>query len=125
MRDRLLPIVRLADVLGLKRTFRDLETKEELIDQRQQLFNPMRLSETKVIVEESENELEYKREYKLTNSIRILVIKIGARRLGIAVDTIHGSEEILVKNAVFIHEIHRAGHHNKERICSNRSLRHE
>lgn len=36
-------------------------------------------------------------DYKMPSIVRILVIKIGARRLGLSVDMIHGSEEILVK----------------------------
>lgn len=97
LRDRLLPIVRLADILGLQRTFEDPETGESLNDQRNKLFDSTRLSESQVIINAPENDHKDRREYKLTNIIRILVIKIGARRLGLAVDMIHGSEEILVK----------------------------
>lgn len=61
-RGGLLPIIHLADVLGIKR-----EDSESL----------MKTDSTK--------------------TIRILVIKMGSKRIGIAVDKIHGSEEILVK----------------------------
>lgn len=56
LRGKLLPIIHLADILGIKRT--------------------------------CQND---------GNVIRILVIKIGSKRFGIAVDQIHGNEEILVK----------------------------
>jgi two-component system, chemotaxis family, sensor kinase CheA len=55
LRGKLLPIVHLADVLGLKRTYH-------------------------------------------SHIVRILVLKIGSKRFGIAVDAIHGSEETLVKS---------------------------
>lgn len=98
LRDRLLPIVRLADILGLQRTYEDPETGAQLIDQRNNIFNAMRVSESQVSEsQEPESASNDRRKYKLSNIIRILVIKIGARRLGLAVDTIHGSEEILVK----------------------------
>lgn len=37
------------------------------------------------------------KESDLSNTIRILVLKIGSKRFGVAVDSIHESEEILVK----------------------------
>lgn len=97
LRGRLLPIVRLSDVLGLKRTFVDPTTGERVADQRQHLFHVLRQPEMETQASQLLSEREDRRGYKLTNIIRILVIKIGARRLGLAVDTIHGSEEILVK----------------------------
>ncbi|MEN6348765.1 MAG: chemotaxis protein CheW, partial [Syntrophomonas sp.] len=67
LRGGLLPIVHLADVLGLPRTYNSTGSV-----QKPHMRN-------------------------INNVIRILVIKIGSRKLGIAVDAIHGSEEILVK----------------------------
>jgi len=97
LRGRLLPIVQLADVLGLERTYIDPETGLRIPDKRKRLFDGRRATE--IVPEEllSSEKIEDKRSYKLTNIVRVLVIKIGARRLGLSVDTIHGSEEILVK----------------------------
>lgn len=97
LRGRLLPIVRLADVLGLERTFIDDVTGKRIPDKRKRIFNHLRQPE---LVEQSLTNgqpLDERRGYKLTNIVRILVIKIGARRLGLSVDAILGSEEILVK----------------------------
>lgn len=97
LRGRLLPIVHLADVLGLVRTFTNPVTGEKLPDKRKKIA----IANSAVVENPSEGygagPAEERRGYKLTNIIRIIVIKIGARRLGLSVDTIHGSEEILVK----------------------------
>lgn len=69
LRGRLLPIVHLSDVLGLQGT-----------------------------CPTSPREAAYSASHESTSGItRILVLKIGSRQFGIAVDAIHGSEEILVK----------------------------
>jgi two-component system, chemotaxis family, sensor kinase CheA len=93
LRGKLLPIVRLADVLGLDRKFVDPETGALKPDKRKLLFDARRQTAT-AQVEQGVND---RRGYRLTNIVRILVIKIGSRRLGLSVDAIHGSEEILVK----------------------------
>jgi two-component system chemotaxis sensor kinase CheA len=80
LRGGLLPIVHLADVLGLSRTNENSPGSELLAG-----GSPDGAGEAKL------------RLRSLGNILRILVIKIGSRKLGIAVDAIHGSEEILVK----------------------------
>jgi two-component system, chemotaxis family, sensor kinase CheA len=97
LRGRLLPIVRLSDVLGLQRTYLDPTTGEYKADKRDRIFHLSRkaeLMEKKDPLAATEDE---RRGYKLTNIVRIIVIKIGSRRMGLSVDTIFGSEEILVK----------------------------
>ncbi|PKM77037.1 MAG: hypothetical protein CVU90_09260 [Firmicutes bacterium HGW-Firmicutes-15] len=95
LRGGLLPIVHLADVLNLKRTYFDPEANEKKEEKRKTLFG--------YIQQNSENENPdkgakgYFKMRAVTGILRILVIKIGSRKLGIAVDAIHGSEEILVK----------------------------
>lgn len=96
LRGKLLPIVRLSDVLGLERTYLDPVTGERKVDKREKIFHLNRASEMVEVGEELVGGPE-RRGYKLTNIVRIIVIKIGARRLGLSVDTIYGSEEILVK----------------------------
>ncbi len=69
LRGGLLPLVHLADIIGLPRSYMDEVSGH------------------------------------LNRVIRVLVIKIGSRRLGVVVDDIHGSEEILVKPlSSFIHD---------------------
>lgn len=91
LRGRLLPIVHLADVLGLKRTYIDPSTGERREDRRKTLYDQRRVS----VEIQGQEPLNRRRSY--TNILRILVLKIGSRRFGMAIDVIHGSEEILVK----------------------------
>ncbi len=91
LRGRLLPIVHLADVLGLKRTYMDPVTGERRDERRKTLYDQRRAS-----VEIQDQEPANRRR-NYTNILRILVLKIGSRRFGMAIDVIHGSEEILVK----------------------------
>ena len=96
LRGRLLPIVHLADVIGLKRSFIDPYTGERRLERRKTLFDSRR-SDTILIAENTDNGVVEYRKSDNSNILRILVIKIGSRRLGLAVNSIHESEEILVK----------------------------
>lgn len=97
LRGRLLPIVRLSDVLGLERTYLDPETGEYKTDKRERIFHLSRKAELMEKNNALTSDADERRGYKLTNIVRIIVIKIGSRRMGLSVDTIFGSEEILVK----------------------------
>jgi len=103
LRGKLLPIVRLADVLGLARTYVDPETKERRADKRTRLTDVRRNSMPLPPDKRETRPVGDHRGYGLTNIVRILVIKIGARRLGLSVDSILGSEDEVYKN--FRHQI--------------------
>lgn len=91
LRGRLLPIVHLAEILGLQRTYTDPRTGGTMPERRKHLFDARRCG-----MEEDVN-VQDRRKLGLTNIVRIIVVKIGSRRLGLCVDKLHGSEEILVK----------------------------
>lgn len=95
LRGRLLPIVHLSDVLGLKKTFLDPSTNEKKQDRRKTLYDQRKLK----VIRKAENGKEdvFCLRSNESNTIRILVLKIGSRKFGLAVDIIHGGEEILVK----------------------------
>ncbi len=98
LRGRLLPIIHLADVLGLERTYMDRVMGVRKHEKRKNLFDIRRSGPAEALESDQAKDLEEeRREYGFGYIIRILVIKIGSRRLGLAVDTIHESEEILVK----------------------------
>ena len=97
LRGKLLPIVRLADVLGLERTYYAPEAGKRVQERRKLLVDIRRTSEPVTSESTGASGTKDRRGYSLTNIVRILVIKIGSRRLGLSVDVIHGSEEILVK----------------------------
>lgn len=95
LRGRLLPIVHLADVIGIKRSYVDPKTGEVMEERRKTLFDSRRAVNSGFDPGTATVVNSRKEDY--TNILRILVIKIGSRRLGIAVNAIHESEEILVK----------------------------
>lgn len=95
LRGGLLPIVHLADVLGLPRTYLDPVSNKKKEEKRRTIFG-CRPQDPGTEDRERDDEGMF-RVRNVTSVIRILVIKIGSRKLGIAVDAIHGSEEILVK----------------------------
>ena len=92
LRGRLLPIVHLADVIGLKRTYFDTDSHEFKEEKRKTILRSYGSNESALVKKSGENKSR-----KLVNILRVLVIKIGSRRIGLAVDVIHGGEEILVK----------------------------
>ena len=92
LRGRLLPIVHLPTALGLKRTYIDPVTGERKEERRKSLYDQRRREPDPEIADPS------CRRFNNSNILRILVLKIGSRRFGMAIDFIHGSEEILVKS---------------------------
>ena len=92
LRGRLLPIVHLADVIGLKRTYFDTCTNEIKEERRKTISRSYSNNSGTVVKRDGGHKSR-----KLVNILRILVIKIGSRKIGLAVDVIHGGEEILVK----------------------------
>lgn len=96
LRGRLLPIIHLADVLELNRTFSDPVTGKRK-EERRKTFYDQRSKKKKIHTEGGASEILPCKRKSETNTIRILVLKIGSRKFGLAVDVIHGGEEILVK----------------------------
>ena len=96
-RDRLLPIVRLADVLGMERTFVHPETGERMPDKRQRLSDRRARLYKAPAVEEEELRVGKDRRSALANVLRILVLRIGRNSYGLMVDRIVENEEIVVK----------------------------
>ncbi|MDY0360574.1 MAG: chemotaxis protein CheW [Desulforegulaceae bacterium] len=102
LRGTLLPLIRLSDVLGIKRTFIDPETGEERLDRRdniadrrsKDLFSPE--SDT-VSEEELQRRSDFDRRYHAKSAINIAVVSAGTYRYGLIVDELMDSEEIVVK----------------------------
>ena len=96
-RGQLLPIVRLADVLGLERTFIHPETGERLPDRRARVADRRSTDPGDVSDHIRAQRSGSDRRYAFTNVQRILVLKIGKNRFGLMVDRILDNEEIVVK----------------------------
>ncbi len=96
LREKLLPIVHLSEVLGLNRTYLDTESNERKQEKRKTLYD-QRKATSYLPLSDIDKENVFDRRQNLANVIRILVLRIGSKSFGLAVDFIHGSEEILVK----------------------------
>jgi len=105
LRGELLPLINLAEELGIKRTYVDLEEGEKQIDRRsdiadrrsKQLLN----DDGTVNVKEDENSERLSessdRRYRATSAINIAVVSAGNYKYGLVVDQLLDSEEIVVK----------------------------
>ncbi|MFN8614371.1 MAG: chemotaxis protein CheA [Vampirovibrionales bacterium] len=102
LRGRLLPLVRLADALGLERTFSDPETGEAVSERRLSLYERrLRMSHPEVLATEDGRVMlprtgDDRREVAYPD-YNIAVLKMGGKQYGLIVDEVHNLEEIVVK----------------------------
>jgi two-component system chemotaxis sensor kinase CheA len=117
LRGNLLPLLRLADVIGVDPMYRDPVTKERKKDRRENLADrrsnsspmfedknenieePSELDEHNSAQSQSESERRRRedRRYHSAGAVNIVVVYTGALKYGLVVDELHDSEEIVVK----------------------------
>ncbi len=107
LRGELLPLLNLADMLGIERTFVDPETGEEHKDRRTRIADrrsKVHMPGERASSEDQEDQTEEKtkraesdRRYHAASAINIAVVSAGAFKYGLVVDQLHDSEEIVVK----------------------------
>jgi two-component system chemotaxis sensor kinase CheA len=109
LRGNLLPLIKLADIIGVKPVFRDPETNELREDRRKSIVDrrskksPLFAGEESEKKEEPEfDEAQSKREsgerrYHAVSALNIVVVSTGSMKYGLVVDELHDSEEIVVK----------------------------
>jgi len=104
LRGELLPLLNLADMLGIQRTFVDSETDEEhedrrtsLSDRRSKVHMPEENSDSENQTGEETKRATSDRRYHASSAINIAVVSAGAFKYGLVVDQLHDSEEIVVK----------------------------
>ncbi len=111
LRGNLLPLIKLADVIGIKKTYRDPENGTMKEDQRENIADrrskaspdytvsePNKLSPATTTQEDWENKRrEGDRRYHAASALNIVVVSTGAMKYGLVVDELHDSEEIVVK----------------------------
>ena len=104
LRGELLPLLNLADMLGIERTFIDPETGEEhkdrrtrIADRRSKVHMPEESSNSEDQTEEKTKRAKSDRRYHASSAINIAVVSAGAFKYGLVVDQLHDSEEIVVK----------------------------
>ncbi|MDY6843573.1 MAG: chemotaxis protein CheW [Thermodesulfobacteriota bacterium] len=112
LRGNLLPLVRLADVLGLERTYIDPETGCEELDRREKIADrrshksPLcnnEFSKDEIMPYstkakgQNDRRLKSDRRYHTQSAVNIAVVSVGSFKYGLIVDKFHESEEIVVK----------------------------
>ena len=97
LRGRLLPLLRLSDVLGIEGTdFQHPETGEERPNRRQQIEDRRAPLESET-AEERERRTGKDRRFRSQSAISVAVLSAGEFQYGLIVDKLHESEEIVVK----------------------------
>jgi len=107
LRGELLPLLNLADMLGIEKIYNDPTIIEELPERRQNIADRRSrqhiLTEDGIILDTSDKDAEFPqrskedRRYHASSAINIAVVSAGAFKYGLVVDRLHDSEEIVVK----------------------------
>ena len=116
LRSRLLPLVRLSDMLGIRRTYTDPEKEKARIDRRQRLAD-RRSRRSHLFGSFDENQESHEnnsslkdndgdfsthprsrgdRRYRVASGLNIAVVSSGEMKYGLVVDALFDSEEIVV-----------------------------
>ncbi len=104
LRGELLPLLNLAQMLGIEKTFTKPDTLEEQADRRRNLAD--RRSKKHLTsddgsdagpVDEHAKRSGTDRRYRASSAMNIAVVSAGAFKYGLVVDQLHDSEEIVVK----------------------------
>jgi len=105
LRGNLLPLIRLADVLGIQRTFIDPAAKtfrddrRENIADRRSRFSPLEEAEGSMapIPADQHVRSDGDRRFRASSALNIVVVSTGAMKYGLIVDRLQDSEEIVIK----------------------------
>jgi two-component system chemotaxis sensor kinase CheA len=109
LRGDLLPLINLADVIGVQRTYIDPADKTAKPDRRQQTTDlrcdteavpadaSCHVASTTGAAQPVAHHAPVERRYHSASALNIVVVSAGAIRYGMTVDQLHDSEEIVVK----------------------------
>jgi len=108
LRGNLLPLIRLADVIGIKRTYFNAETQQNEPDRRK-LITDRRSKDSPLFKDENRHNSELPantesttrsiidRRYTASSALNIVVVSTGSMKYGLIVDQLQDSEEIVIK----------------------------
>lgn len=105
LRGNLLPLIRLADVIGLQRTYWD-ESEQEFKTDRRELISDRRGKESPLFGTEDKADNEVRelptrsvidRRSATSSALNIVVVSTGSMKYGLVVDRLLDSEEIVIK----------------------------
>ena len=97
LRDQLLPLVRLADILGLERTYREPESGEHRPDRRGTLADRRDPSPGAEEAPPAGPVRGRDRRKDWRSDYNIVVLRLGSNQFGVVVDELYDIEEIVVK----------------------------
>jgi two-component system chemotaxis sensor kinase CheA len=108
LRGVLLPLIRLADVIGIERTYYDPETGEMKPDRREKIFDrrgknsPLFNGGNESKDEAADGRSEHSRSVidrrsAASSALNIVVVSTGSMKYGLIVDRLQDSEEIVIK----------------------------
>lgn len=108
LRGVLLPLIRLADVIGIERTYYDPESGEMKPDRREKIFDrrgrnsPLFKSDDEPVKEPAEPRQNRPRSItdrrtSAASALNIVVVSTGSMKYGLIVDRLQDSEEIVIK----------------------------
>ncbi|MCG8641971.1 MAG: chemotaxis protein CheW [Desulfobacterales bacterium] len=107
LRGELLPLLNLAEMLGIEKTYTNPDNQERLPDRRKSLSDRRSkhhvMTEEGFIVESSDHDETFTpreaedRRYRAVSALNIAVVSAGNFKYGLVVDQLHDSEEIVVK----------------------------
>ena len=97
LRGKLIPLVFLSDVLGIKSTYIDPETDEEKVDRRKQAIDRRADNNDAADTIYDDVRSGKDRRYHAGSVLNIVIVASGNISYGILVDTLHESMEIVVK----------------------------
>lgn len=95
LRDQLLPLIRLAEVLELERTFYHPKTGERLTDRRIEIADRRSRDSQELATRDAEDEMERRKDWR--SDYNIVVLRLGSNHFGVIVDELFDIEEIVVK----------------------------
>jgi two-component system, chemotaxis family, sensor kinase CheA len=113
LRDSLLPLIRLSDVIGIERTYDDYKNEETQKDRRMSIADrrskksPLFKDDSTGSVDqleldnnepgEKDRRNDFDRRYHANSAVNIVVVYTGSLKYGLVVDELQDSEEIVVK----------------------------
>jgi two-component system, chemotaxis family, sensor kinase CheA len=97
LRERLLPLVRLADTVGLARTFVHPAGAEEMIDRRTAIADRRQSGRDRAVYQGDRRQSAHARRLALQRDIFVVVLRVGGNLFGLIVDELFDIEEIVVK----------------------------
>ncbi len=97
LRDQLLPLVRLADILAIPRTYLDAETEMRNPDRRKELVDRRALTQAQEEAPDATASRGQDRRSDWRSDYNIVVLRLGSNQFGVVVDELYDIEEIVVK----------------------------